>query len=103
VTIRHVDQIVPLTNFGTVTFSSASATTRLGARGPISDPAWHESAIDLLSDRGNPRNPILSFVDGVAVAHGFPSELRRGGTAFSISWKRGLTAPPRRTAPRGAA
>ena len=103
VTIRRVDQIVPLTNFGTVRFSGASAISRVGAHGSISDPAWHESAIDFLSDRGNPRNPILSFVDGVAAAHGFPSDLRLGGTAFSITWRRGLTVPPRGSAPRGAA
>ena len=103
VTVRRADQIVPLTNFGTVRFSGASAISRVGAHGSISDPAWHESAIDFLSDRGNPRNPILSFVDGVAAAHGFPSDLRRGGTAFSITWRRGLTVPPRGSAPRGAA
>ena len=103
VTIRHTDQIVPLTNFGTLTFSGASATSLVGVHGSISDPAWHESAIDFLSDRGDPHNPILSFVDGVAAAHGFPSDLRRGGTAFSITWRRGLTMPTRSTAPRGSA
>jgi Peptidase A4 family len=102
-TVRHVDQISPLTNFGTVRFSDAAATSLAGARGSISAPAWHESAIDFLSDRGNPDNPILSFLDGVAAARGFPSGLRRSGTAFSITWQRGLTPPPRGIAPAGAA
>jgi hypothetical protein len=103
-TLRNEHQVVPLTDFGTVRFSGASATSLPGHDGPISDPAWRATAIDFLSDRGNARDPIVSFVDRAAAAHGFPSGLSRRGTAFTITWQPGFSAgPPRRAAPAGAA
>jgi hypothetical protein len=103
VTIRHHDQIVPLTNYGTVRFTSASATSRAGHSGSISDHAWRDQAIDFSSDRGNADNAAATFVDATSAAHGFPSELGRGGAAFTITWERGLRPASRSSVPPGAA
>jgi hypothetical protein len=103
VTVRDEDQIVPLTDFGTLRFSGASATSLAGHTGAISDPAWHTTAIDFLSDRGSPRDPIGSFVDRAAAAHGFPSDLSRRGTAFTITWQRGFSPASRPGVPPEAA
>jgi hypothetical protein len=101
--VRHGDRITALTDFGTIRFSSASATTSTGRWGAISSPAWHQQAIDFLSDRGNPHDPITSFVDGAAAAHGFPSALASHGTAFTITWAGGVHPAGRGALPAGAA
>jgi hypothetical protein len=102
VTIHRRDRIVPLTDYGTVRFMGASATTLSGHTGPISDRAWHEQAIDFKSGRGNPHSVASTFANEVTAAHGFPSELSPGGKAFTITWQRGSHASTS-TAPPGAA
>ena len=43
--------VLPLANFGSVTFTSATATIN-GVTGPINDSAWKPLAIDMASSRG---------------------------------------------------
>ena len=100
-TVRHGDEILPLTDFGTVRFSSAVATAASGHTGAIADPSWHAEAIDFRSDHGNPRNPVATFVSGVSAAYGGPTALGRGGRSFAITWRNGR--PPAAHAAPGAA
>jgi hypothetical protein len=73
---------LPLTNFGTVPFSSARATTS-GYIGTISDPAWGATAIVLQGSGG-----FLSrrFGGMATAADATPSDLSPTGGAFSVTW-----------------
>jgi hypothetical protein len=100
-TVRQRDEILPLTDFGTIRFSSALATSTTGHTGAISDPSWRAEAIDFRSDGANPHNPVATFVDGVSAAFGGPTVLGRGGRSFAITWRNGR--PPAGHAAPGAA
>jgi hypothetical protein len=67
-------QILPLTNFGTVLFSQAAATTLDGGIGTISNPAWSATPIELVTD------PVAG--SGAA-----PGVLASDGSGFSVSWQ----------------
>ena len=101
-TVHHHDQVVPLTDFGSIRFTNASATSTGGHTGPISDRAWHWQAIDFKSDRGSGRNPVTSFLDRAAAAHGYPSVLSHHGSAFSLTWQKGERAQTKNKPPPGA-
>lgn len=62
-------QPLPLTDFGTVNFSSASATAA-GHTGSISDPAWTDQAVALT---------------GGSTSAAQPSSLASNGSSFSVS------------------
>jgi Peptidase A4 family len=62
--------VLPLTNFGTVTFTAAQATIN-GHTGTISDPAWQNDAITMVSS---------TYVKAV------PSALSADGSGFSVTW-----------------
>ncbi len=64
-------QIQPLTNFGTVNFSG-SFTTGNGHTGSISDTAWSNDAITMVTNGGRIKAQ--------------PSALASGGQAFSVTW-----------------
>jgi hypothetical protein len=102
VTVHDHDQILPLTDFGTVRFTGATATSTHGHTGPVSDPAWRQQAIDFKSDRAHGRDPVTSFLDTAAAAHGFPSALLRHGGTFSITWSKGEHLPAKKNLPPGA-
>jgi hypothetical protein len=68
-------RILPLANFGSVTFRGAQATLA-GHTGPINDPSWGYTPITMVN-----RSSIAS-----------PSSLSSGGTSFSVSWETGGTA-----------
>jgi len=63
--------ILPLADFGTITFSDCSATLN-GHTGSISDGAWQYDAI------------TMAYHDGTIKAE--PSNLTRDGAGFSVSW-----------------
>jgi hypothetical protein len=63
--------VLPLANFGTVTFQSAQATLN-GHTGPISDAAWTYDRMDMVSSSGSQK----------AVT----SALTSSGTSFSVKW-----------------
>jgi hypothetical protein len=101
-TVHHHDQIVPLTDFGTIHFTNATATSLGGHTGSISDRVWNWQAIDFKSDRGGGRDPVTSFLDSAAAAHSYPTVLSDHGSAFSLAWKQGEHARSRKTPPAGA-
>jgi len=64
--------ILPLADFGRITFSGCSATLN-GHTGSISDSAWQHDEI------------TMAYHDGTIKAQ--PSNLTGGGTGFSVAWK----------------
>ncbi len=100
-TVHHEDQIVPLTDFGTIHFTHASATSLHGHTGPISDRVWNWQAIDFESDGGS-RDPVTSFLDSAAAAHSSPTVLSDHGSAFWLAWKQGEHARSKKASPAGA-
>ncbi|MHB8858638.1 MAG: G1 family glutamic endopeptidase [Thermoleophilia bacterium] len=63
--------VLPLTNFGTVSFTAAQATIN-GHTGPVNDPAWQYDPISMVSSTGS-----------VKAA---PSALSPAGSDFSVVW-----------------
>ncbi len=100
-----VCQAVPLTDFDTVTFTSATATAK-GLTGPIDDQHWDATPMQLqpsVSDRfgggrfrGGPgRNP---YRESTSTASALPSTLTPSGKGFTVAWQ--SSAAPRSTAGR---
>jgi hypothetical protein len=75
---------LPLANFGTVSFSAASATAA-GHVGTISDAAWTATAVSLVTGRA------------VAAA---PSPLSADGASFAVTWQATPTIVLPTTVPR---
>lgn len=74
---------LPLTNFGTVAFSHATATVK-GHKGRISDPVWSATTIELHSD--DPTHP------STAGANAIPGAIGPDGGSFAVTWEQ--PAPP---------
>jgi hypothetical protein len=82
---RFGTQVLPLADFGKVTFSSATATAD-GHTGSISDSAWSAERVDLVSSEGGyggggPGPRFASYATGEATT----SSLRQSGSAFSVA------------------
>lgn len=80
---------VPLTQFGTVTFTNAAAIGNAHP-GTISDIAWVSTPIELVSDGGTGRffgsgDPLGSGIGAL------PGDLSADGRSFSVSWQASLT------------
>jgi uncharacterized membrane protein YgcG len=92
---RNDCTLLPLTDFGSVSFTSASARS-VGIyghhHGPIDDPAWMWGAISLqpLDQNGQPTS--------VGSASATPAALS-GGNAFAVSYSSGASGP---TGPSGS-
>ena len=80
----------PLTDFGTVRFSSASAESG-GHTGSISDSAWSSTPIELQGGAGGFFGGGR-FAPEESVAEAVPSTLAQDGSAFSITWRK-LSSP----------
>jgi hypothetical protein len=80
---------VPLTNFGTVTFTRAAAIGN-GHPGTITDGTWSASPIELVAG-GGPGffGPSDSLGPGVGAV---PGDVSADGRSFSVSWARNLTS-----------
>jgi hypothetical protein len=76
-------QALPLANFGSVSFASASVTLRSGAIGTITNHRWSRTKIDLIA--GSQRMIVArntGDVEGTAA----PSALQSGGSAFDVTY-----------------
>ncbi len=82
-------QQTTLTNFGTIKFSNASATSN-GHTGSISDSAWIATAIQLVA-QGGPGG-FRPYATQVTAAEAVPTALRSRGGAFSVKWLAGSSA-----------
>ena len=84
-------RVVPLTNFGTVTFSKIAATGNSHA-GTITDPAWTSSPIELIASGG--RSGFFGQnTDSESGVGAVPGDVSTDGRAFSVSWQQNLTPP----------
>jgi len=90
-------ELLPLTDFGSVSFSDAHATTSSSATGTISDGAWTATRIDLDSSSGGPDGPGRSAGPGsqfgtqITAAQATPTRLTTGGSSFRVTWMKTAT------------
>jgi Peptidase A4 family len=77
---------LPLTDFGTAQFTSASATDTDGHTGPISDPDWAATAVTLSPDAGSMGFQGASFSSTSSSGGATPSALSDNGSAFSVAY-----------------
>jgi hypothetical protein len=77
-------QPLPLADFGTVGFSSSTATAG-GHTGPISDPNWTATAVQL-SAANNPQFTAYGGTDGGG-SGAQTSSLSPDGQSFSVAWQ----------------
>jgi hypothetical protein len=74
-------QVLPLANFGNVTFTRA-ATIATAHPGTITDPTWASTAVSLVPDNGSQ----LFGGQGSATAGATPGALSADGRSFGVSW-----------------
>jgi hypothetical protein len=73
-------QTLPLADFGTVQFTSATATAN-GHTGTISDPAWSAQPVQL----GGGSVSEVSYGSGTGSSAATPSSLSSDGSSFSVA------------------
>ena len=80
---QYACQALPLANFGSVSFDSATAVTNGGAAGSIAGPAWGRTKIKL-----SPGAQRLIVARGSSDTAGTaaPSVLRDGGSTFDVTY-----------------
>jgi Peptidase A4 family len=76
-------QALPLANFGSVTFDSASATSTTGRTGSILDPAWWRTTISLTPGA---QRFIVARQTSDSAGTATPSTLRAAGTQFDVTY-----------------
>jgi hypothetical protein len=77
---------MPLTDFGTVHFTNASATTTSGHTGTISDSSWSATAVTLSPAASSMGFAGYSPGGPVGSAGATPSALSSDGSSFSVTW-----------------
>jgi hypothetical protein len=83
-------EIGALADFGTTTFSAASATTAAGHAGTIADPAWSATSIDLAAFGGGGRRFASDARGGGAGGGGASTgALDATGAGFSVAFAAG--------------
>jgi hypothetical protein len=84
-------QALPLADFGSVTFASATASAVTGPAGAIRDPRWSRTRIRLTA-----RNQRLVLARNTTDTAGTaaPSALRSGGRQFDVTYATGTAPTP---------
>jgi Peptidase A4 family len=92
---------LPLTNFGTISFSNCSATAN-GHTGSISDRGWSQTALQLggndsLGAYFGPGRWRWAGERPMSASVARPAQLTRHGSSFTVSWhgSAGTAEPPR--------
>ena len=83
--------VLPLANFGNVTFSKATAVAN-GHVGTITDPAWSQSEIWLVAE--DEQQFFGPFHTATSTAGAVPNSLSADGSSFVVSWRTKVTPPP---------
>jgi hypothetical protein len=83
-------QALPLADFGSVTFDSATASSAMGTTGSIVDPTWWRTKIKLTP--GSERFIVARRTSGTA-GTATPSTLRSQGSEFDVTYS-SVTVPP---------
>lgn len=78
---------LPLTDFGSVSFSAAAATGD-GHAGTISDPAWTATAIELAEHGAGGFDARFAPLPATPTTGAVPGPLSPGGRGFSVTWQR---------------
>jgi hypothetical protein len=81
-------QALPLADFGSVSFDSATAVTTGGASGSIAGSGWGRTKIRLMP--GGQRFIVARGTSDAAAGMAAPSALSRGGSTFDVTY---ATAP----------
>lgn len=90
-------RVVPLTNFGTVTFTNAAviangqAGTLIGPTTPNGSSPWTTTAIELIT--GGQNHGFFGQIAADSGVGAVPGDLTADGRGFSVSWAQNLTAP----------
>lgn len=84
-------RVIPLTNFGRVTFTQAAAIGN-DRPGTISDPTWAATPIELITGGGDGRFFGRGDVLGPGVG-AVPGDLSADGRSFTVTWAQDLTPP----------
>jgi hypothetical protein len=90
-------QSLPLADFGSVTFGSASARSATGAAGSITAPGWCRTRIKLTPDA---QRFVIARQTSDIVGSATTSSLRRAGRAFEVTYSSVAIAPQRLTGSR---
>jgi hypothetical protein len=77
---------LPLTDFGSMTFTGSSATTTDGHTGTISDSDWTSSAVTLSPGASSSGFGDTQFASQETGAGATPSSLSSDGSSFSVAW-----------------
>jgi hypothetical protein len=80
-------QTLPLANFGTTSFSSATAQSTSGRHGSIASSNWSVTKINLL-----PGGQRFTAFPGRALGTATVSSLKAGGSAFNVAYSTGSGA-----------
>ena len=78
---------LPLTDFGTVRFTSATATSVHGHTGTIGDSAWTASRILLEAGSDGGPGAFGPYAAETSGTEAVPGALSASGGAFSITWR----------------
>ena len=81
---------LPLANFGSAAFTSATATGN-GHTGTISDPAWTATAVTLQGTSGGLFRG--RYASALPTASATPGPLSSDGSSFSVAWSQDAPAP----------
>jgi hypothetical protein len=80
---------LPLADFGTVTFSGASATSTDGHTGTISDGNWSADAVQLSPGASSAGMGGAQFATAESSAGATPSSVSGDGSSFNVAWSAG--------------
>ncbi len=91
---RGGTEVLPLTNFGTIKFTNARATSKSGHTGSIADRAWTATRIALETTGGGAGGPGFQFASRTVAAEVVPTGLSAAGSAFSVTWSEETSSFP---------
>jgi len=90
-TVAGFCRTVPLTNFGSITFSKIASLGN-GQGGTLSGPGWEATPIQLVPRARRFFGDVNASASSTAGAS--PANLTADGSAFTVNWVADATTPP---------